>query len=216
MTDKDWVNWHQAYDRPDSSLSRRLRVVRDRVRDALDGFPPGPVRMLSACAGQGRDLFGVLPGHPRRTDVSARLVELDPDNARVASAAAKSIGVAAEVLVADAGLTDSYAGAVPADLVLVCGLFGNITDADVARTVSFLPQLCANGATVIWTRGRWHPDLFPTVCEWLAGTGFSEVWVSDPRESFGVGVHRYAGEPVPLSRGERMFTFVGHSKLATA
>ncbi|GHD35622.1 hypothetical protein GCM10010335_31060 [Streptomyces galbus] len=29
------------------------------------------------CAGQGRDLIGVLAGHPRRDDVRARLVELD-------------------------------------------------------------------------------------------------------------------------------------------
>jgi hypothetical protein len=211
VTDKDWVKWHQAYDEPDSSLSRRLVVVRDRIRDALDGFPPGPVRLVSVCAGQGRDLFGVLPDHPRRADISGRLVELDPDNARVASATARAVGVAADVLVADAGITDSYAGAVPADLVLVCGLFGNITDPDVARTVSFLPQLCAPG-----TRGRWHPDLFPTVCEWLAAAGFSELWVSDPNENFGVGVHRYGGGPVPLSRGERMFTFIGHARLATA
>ena len=34
-----------------------------------------------------------------------------------------------EVLVADAGRTDSYAGRVPAEVVLVCGVFGNISDA---------------------------------------------------------------------------------------
>jgi hypothetical protein len=213
---KDWVTWHQAYDDPETALARRLRVVQDRVRTALDELPPGPVRVLSICAGQGRDLFGVLAGHPRRTDVRARLVELDPDNARVASATAASAGVAAEVVVADAGLTASYAGAVPADLVLVCGVLGNITDADVARTVSFLPRLCASGATVVWTRGRWEPDLFPTVCGWLAEAGFTQLYASDPAEGFGVGAHRYGGDPLPLPAGERMFTFVGRSDLATA
>jgi hypothetical protein len=35
------------------------------------------------------------------------------------------------VICTDAGVTDVYAGAVPADLLLVCGVFGNIGDADV-------------------------------------------------------------------------------------
>jgi hypothetical protein len=30
------------------------------------------------CAGQGHDVLGALPDHPRRGDVTARLVELDP------------------------------------------------------------------------------------------------------------------------------------------
>jgi hypothetical protein len=216
VADKDWVTWHQAYDEADSSLAQRLRVVRDRIRDALDAAPSGPVRVVSMCAGQGRDLLGVLADHPRRADVSARLVELDPRNAQVASATAAATGVAVDVVVADAGLTDSYAGAVPADLVLACGVFGNITDEDVARTVSFLPQFCASNATVVWTRARWAPDLVPTICGWLADTGFSELYVSDPAKPFGVGVHRYLGEPAPLLAGERLFTFVGHSNLATA
>jgi hypothetical protein len=33
--------------------------------------------VISLCAGQGRDLLGVLADHPRREDVRARLVELD-------------------------------------------------------------------------------------------------------------------------------------------
>jgi hypothetical protein len=213
----DWVAWHQHYEEPGSSLARRLEVVQDRIRDALDRCPPGPLRVLSMCAGQGRDLLGVLTDHPRRTDAAVRLVEIDPHNAQIASATAAAAGLACvEVVVADAGLTGSYAGAVPADLVLACGVFGNITNADIERTVSsFLPQLCATGATVIWTRGRWAPDMVPTIGGWLAERGFSELWVSDPGESFGVGAHRYGGQPAPLSPGERMFAFVGRADLAT-
>lgn len=198
-------------------LARRLTVVQDRIRDALDGCPPGPVRVVSMCAGQGRDLLGVLADHPRRAEVSVRLVELDPRNAQIASTTAAAAGLAGcEVVVADAGLTDSYAGVVPADLVLACGVFGNITDADIERTVSFLPQLCATGATVIWTRHRRPPDLVPTLCGWLSDRGFDQLWVSDPGERFGVGAHRFGGRPEPLSTGERMFTFVGRANLATA
>jgi hypothetical protein len=57
-------------------------------------------------------------------------------------------------LTADAALTDQYAGMVPAYLVLVCGMFGNMADDDVRRTVGYCTQLCAHGGTVIWTRGR--------------------------------------------------------------
>ncbi len=70
-----WIRWHTPYDDPGSSLSRRLAVVQRRLRDALDGAPPGPVRLISLCSGQGRDVIEVLADHPRRTDVTARLVE---------------------------------------------------------------------------------------------------------------------------------------------
>jgi hypothetical protein len=36
--------------------------------------------MIRLCAGQGRDVVGALVDHPRRVDVVARLVELDPRN----------------------------------------------------------------------------------------------------------------------------------------
>jgi hypothetical protein len=38
--------------------------------------------------------------------------------------------------------------------VLVCGVYGNIPEADVHRTIETLPQFCARNATVIWTRHR--------------------------------------------------------------
>jgi len=70
----DWHDWHDVYDRPDSPLARRLMAVQTQVTVALDSAPPGPLRAISLCAGQGRDLLEVLAGHPRRDDVQARLV----------------------------------------------------------------------------------------------------------------------------------------------
>jgi hypothetical protein len=110
-------------------------------------------------------------------------------------------------LTADAALTDQYAGMVPAYLVLVCGMFGNMADDDVRRTVGYCTQLCAHGGTVIWTRGRGEPDLVPRICDWFAGDGFEPVWVSDPAEGWGAGAHRFTAKPVPLERGARMFRF---------
>jgi ribulose kinase len=75
--------------------------------------------------GQGHDLIGALAGHERRGDVTARLVELDEHNVLLARRAAQEAGLdGVQVVIGDASLTDSYVGAVPADLVLVCGVFG--------------------------------------------------------------------------------------------
>ena len=208
----DWRAWHDEYDLPDSWMARRLRVVQHQVRAVLDDSPPGEVRVLSLCAGQGRDLLGVLADHPRRDDVLARLVELNSRNAKVAEEAAAGLA-GVEVVTADASVTDHYVGMAPADLVLVCGVFGNITDADIRRTVGFCAQLCATGGTVVWTRHREPPDLVPEICEWFEDNGFERRWLSAPDAGFGVGVHRFTGRPGELARGERMFTFVGYDVL---
>jgi hypothetical protein len=113
VTERDWFTWHRHYDQPDTALARRLAAVQDQIRTALDVAPPGPLHAVSLCAGQGRDLIGALAGHPRREDVTARLVELDPRDA----AAAEAAGLPrVEVVTGDAALTDHYAGVVPAYL----------------------------------------------------------------------------------------------------
>ncbi|MGW4292669.1 SAM-dependent methyltransferase [Micromonospora chersina] len=211
---KDWYAWHTDYDQPDSALSRRLAEVRDRIAEALDGAPPGPLRAISLCAGQGRDLIPVLATHPRGRDVTARLVELDPRNAEVARrAAAEARMTGVEVVVGDAALTDRYADLVPADLVLACGIFGNVTDADIRATVRHCAALCATGGTVFWTRHRGEPDLVPTICDWFAEEGFAPVAVSRPADRVGVGVHRFTGPPRPLEPGAAMFEFIGYDRL---
>ncbi|WP_089015682.1 class I SAM-dependent methyltransferase family protein [Micromonospora inositola] len=211
---RDWYAWHDDYDQPDSALSRRLTELRLRIREALDQAPPGPLRVVSLCAGQGRDLIPVLATHPRRDDVTARLVELDPRNAEVARAAAAEAGLpAVQVVVGDAALTDHYADLAPAHLVLVCGVFGNIVDADIRATVGHCAALCAAGGTVFWTRHRREPDLVPAICDWFAEEGFTPVAVSSPADGVGVGVHRFTDRPRPLPAGVRMFEFVGYDRL---
>ncbi len=210
----DWHTWHQAYDVPDSALSRRLALVRYRIRLALDEAPPGPLTAVSICAGQGHDLIGALAGHPRRDDVRARLVELDERNVAAARRAADAAGLTGvEVVAGDASSTDHYADLLPADLVLLCGVLGNITDADVERTLDHCTRLCRTGGTVIWTRNRKAPDLVPRVCDWLEQRGFERLWVSDPSVMQGVGAHRFAGAPRPPALGEHMFDFIGYDAL---
>ena len=211
VTERDWYAWHHDYDNAATALARRLAAVQEQIRLALDAAPPGSLAAISLCAGQGRDLLGVLAGHPRQHDVRARLVELDPRNAEAARHAAQTAGLpGVEVVTGDAALTDLYAGITPAYLVLACGVFGNMTDEDIERTVGYCTQLCARGGTVVWTRGRWAPDLLPQICDWFAARGFDQLWVSDPAEGWGAAAHRFAGNPAPLVRGARMFTFTGH------
>jgi hypothetical protein len=208
---KDWVAWHAAYDDPESPLSTRLRVVRGHLWAALDAAPPGPVRLVSLCAGQGHDVLGVLPGHPRGPDVSAVLVESDPRNAALAREGARRAGLAqVEVRQADAARVANYADALPADVLLLCGIFGNVSDEDIQRTARAAPALCAPGATVIWTRNRRPPDLTPRVRAWFQASGFDEVAFDVPDETLpgvSVGVGRLAVAPPAALPDGPLFTF---------
>lgn len=65
------------------------------------------------------------------------------------------------MVVGDAAQTEHYEVMAPADLVLMCGVFGNLSDEGIERTVGFCSQLCANGGTLVWTRHRKQPDVFP-------------------------------------------------------
>jgi hypothetical protein len=113
----DWRAWHEDYEDPDSALGRRLVPAQEQVCAALDRADPGPIRAISVCAGQAHDLPGVLTGHPRRADVSARPVELDERNVLLRRAAQASGLDGVEAVAADTSITDAYAGAA-ADLVL--------------------------------------------------------------------------------------------------
>ena len=205
----EWVDWHRRYDQ-DAQMKGRLLLVQARIREALDRQPPGPVQVISVCAGDGRDLIGALEGHPRARDVRARLVEISPElvargRERLARVAAPGL----EFVQGDASTTDAFAGAVPADLVLLCGIFGNVTDEDIHGTVRHVRELARPRATVVWTRGRFAPDLTPTIRQWFGTEGFAEVsFDTVPDTTASVGVHRLEAEPRPYRPGVRLFTFL--------
>ena len=206
----EWVEWHRQYDEGDRLLAGRLKVVRERIREALDRSPPGPIEALSMCAGDGRDILGALEGHPRANDVRARLVEITPELAEHARSRAARQGLTGiEVVTGDASVTTAYEGAVPVRVALVCGVFGNVTDTDVRNTIDHLPELCTRDATVIWTRGRFEPDLTPTIRGWFRGAGFEELsFDAVPDTTASVGTNRFTGEPRPFRPGVRLFSFL--------
>jgi hypothetical protein len=189
---RDWVAWHEGYDDPASGLSARLALVKGHLAEALDRAPAGPVRLVSLCAGQGRDVIEALAGpagHPRRDDVAAVLVEADPVLAGQARAAAAAAGLGqVGVREADASRVAGFADGLPADVLLLCGIFGNVSEADIQRTVAAAPALCSPGATVIWTRHRREPDLTPRIRGWFTAAGFEELAFGSPPSSPQTGV----------------------------
>jgi hypothetical protein len=196
----DWVACHGEYDDSGSALSRRLRVIEEEIRRALPAPPREVVKVVSLCAGRGDDLIGALRAYPHAGLVRARLVERDSRNIDAMSASARGAGLDMDIVQGDAADPRLYQGAVPADLVLLCGVLGNISDDDASLTIASLPQLCRTGGTVIWTRSRRAPDLTPRVRRWFARAGFDEVaFVAPAGELFSVGVAQFRGTTQPLS-----------------
>ena len=206
-----WNKWHEAYEDTESELVQRMLAVRRQVDAVVTEAAPGPVTVVSICGGQGRELIGALEDHPRRADVRGRLVELDSDNAAFAREWAASAGLdALEVVNGDASVSDAYAGLTPVDLVVISGVFGHVDDDDKRQLVVFLRQLCAPGASLVWTSHRTNDGPADKVRAMLADESFEEVAFEDlPGEEFAFTVarHRYLGETAPFVARERIFTF---------
>jgi hypothetical protein len=201
----DWVAWHEEYADPSSRLSQRLREVQLQLSAMIDRAPDGPIRIISACAGEGRDVIPVAATHARRDDINARLVEFDPTLAnRARDAAPPNV----EVVTGDASTTDAFIGATPANIAVFCGIFGNVTDADIRHTIGVLPSLLAPGGEVIWTRHTAEPDLTPTIRQWFSDAGFEEMGFVTSPTLFGVGTHRLTTTPAPFEAGVTMFKFL--------
>lgn len=97
----------------------------------------------------------------------------------------------------------------PADVLLLCGIFGNVSDDDIRRTVAAAPALCAAGGTIIWTRHRRAPDLTPDIRAWFGASGFDEVTFDALATStlVGVGVNRLRHAPGTELPAGPLFTF---------
>jgi len=210
MALRDYVAWHDEYDQLGSPLYLRLLVVQDLIGSALDDLPPGQVRVISMCAGQSRDLIGVARRHRRGGDLTGLLVEADPRNVTAAGTAIAQAGLdGLTVEQGDAGRSGSYAGAVPADLVVACGIFGNVSDEDIRRTITFIPSLCAPGAWVIWTRNPRHDGIVPAIQDWFEEAGFRPHALVVPEGNlFGVGAAQLTVPPQPFRPGTELFNFL--------
>lgn len=206
---RDYETWLDDYASPASSLSWRLRQVQAWLGEALE-TRQGPLTVVSLCAGDGRDLVDVLAGRADADRVRGVLVELHPAIAQRARDRARAAGLLAiEVRTADAGDTNSFLGAVPADVVLLVGVLGNISSEDLTRTIAAMPAFCRTGGTLIWSRGRDRDDANDRVRSQLRDVGFAELDYAelDRGSRPALGAVRYDGPAVEVVPDQRLFTF---------
>ncbi|MDM9384010.1 class I SAM-dependent methyltransferase family protein [Chlorogloeopsis sp. ULAP01] len=210
---KDWYEWHDLYN-TEPKLQQRLEIVREYIAYSLNESPAGAIRIVSVCAGDGRDLLGTLENHPRTKDVYARLVELNSNLVERGRVTIEYLGLANQIefINGDATIAANYIGAVPADIVIVCGVFGNLADeAELRRLLENLSFLSKQGTFIIWTRG--HSNGIPyseSVRKVLHESGFEEVnFKLTSTGDMGVGIHRYRNENSPAPKEQQLFVFSG-------
>jgi hypothetical protein len=204
----DWLAWHASYADAGSSLARRLEVVRRRIGETLDAAGDRPIRILSLCAGDGRD---VLPELIERPWLRASTTLVERDEQLASRALATVTGIAGvDVRQGDAGVVRTFADVLPVDLLLLCGIFGNIPTADIRATIAAVPAMLATGGTMIWTRGWFpHEDLRPSVRLWVTEVGLTEIAFDGEPERYGVGVARLQAEaPQSDFDARRLFRFI--------
>jgi hypothetical protein len=206
----EWSGWpDEAY--RSESYQQRLDEVQAHLRECLDLAPPGPVQLVSMCAGDGRDVVGVLRSHPRRQDVQALLVESDGETVTRGAAMSLEAGLGRQVRfeVGDATDFSTYVGHVPCDIMLVCGVWGHVPPDERSSLVAGLGSLVSPGGGVVWTRGvGGGRRRFDEVEQHFAHEEWELARLTTTRDQqWAVATHRRAGPP---QRG-RVFTFVANA-----
>ncbi len=206
----DWIAWHDGY-RTNDELKARLSLVRTLIAHSLSGAPAGEIALLSLCCGDARDILGSLPTHPRRTDVQGWLLDINPTLIDTAKQAIIRHGLASSVsaIIADATMASSYTGVLPANVIILCGVLGNVERDEISRLIRNLRTLCASSAFVIWTRHtRGGPHQVERIQKEFASNQFSSVkLLTTPQEHFNIGLNCYAGPTNGLHQDKRLFSF---------
>lgn len=207
---KDWVEWHKHYDTADSSLNQRLVLVQSAIRQCLPQ-QRDVYTILDICAGDGRDLIEVLSNYEHKDSLRGVLVELDSQlvNEMQVRAQTANIPPSLNIIQDDASQTHTYKDSIPADLILLCGVFGNISNDDIAKTIQNLPKFCKRGTRVIWTLNRRAPDRTDEIRDLFHANGFDEAnFVSTNDATYGVGVHTFTAPTPAMGDNVTMFSFL--------
>ena len=89
-------------------------------------------------------------------------MEQDEGLSRRAKEAADAAGLErVEVVRGDAGAVTTFVDVLPVDVLMLCGVFGNVTPEDVERTIALVPSLVTPGGFVVWTRVAPSPTFGP-------------------------------------------------------
>ncbi|MCP1479320.1 class I SAM-dependent methyltransferase family protein [Pseudomonas chlororaphis] len=209
----NWQSWHENY-RDFSPLQARLVEVSRQVAEAIDSMASPHVQILSLCAGDGRDLLQALSSVQAGKAVDATLIEFDQalvDQGRRAFAA-QGWGDSVRFRCADATLFSTYRDLPKVELVMVCGVFGNVRNEHVQRLIGALPGFCRPGARVVWTRSLNEFDDGEAAADHIrrcfVRSGFREaVFARTPEGTFAVGSFIYEGEQECLPATGQIFEF---------
>jgi len=210
--DARWARWHDQYAKL-PGLIARLSLVRQHLSKCLDLLPSGGIRVVSVCAGDGRDIIAVLSRHIRSQDVSGWLVENDP---RVVESGLQEIekaglGHGLNYILDDASRSSTYSKIAPTDVVLVAGVFGNLRGVEALKLIERLPSLCKPEAFVVWTRHCTLNDgeaQLAMMSQRFAGNEFESFnYELTPTADFVVATHQYKGGPKTLIKDEKWFEF---------
>ena len=213
----DWVKWHRLYETEPSRILR-LEFVEQHLSDCMHGIPAGSFKVVSICSGDGRDIIGVLSDHPRRNDARVRLVEINPNLVEAGRNAIESAGLAKQVefFLGDATMSSAYADMAPADLVVACGVFGNVRKRHLKQLINSLPLLCQSGGYIVWTHflSRTGMRRIALIRGLLRTAGFVEKHLNFSNQAAHlVATHHYAGKSMSLPDDSRLFEFNDPRKL---
>src|SRR5215475_2953214 len=124
----DWATWHDLYE-VSTPLKERLLAVREQIAAAAAKVTGQSLHLVSICAGDGRDVIGTFAAADARHDVHATLIESHPALVARGQAAVAQLGLARRLTFrcADATQSSTYVDLRPAHLIVLSGVFGNLT-----------------------------------------------------------------------------------------
>ena len=205
-----WSGWPQeAYQ--SGHYQQRLQAVQSHLAECIDLVAPGRVRLVSLCAGDGRDVIGVLQTHWRRADVSAVLVENNEESVEAGRRNAVTAGLADHLAFVAGDATDfaTYEGRLPCDIALVCGVWGHVPPPERHRLVLGLTSMLKPGGLVVWTRGvgqgTWRFDEIEA--HFRRPTWARHRLSVTPDRGWAVATHRYSAPQTNSPATGRIFDF---------
>lgn len=205
-----WNGWpEKAYLR--EGYQQRLTAVQEHLCECLDDAPPGPIRILSMCAGDGRDVIGAVRSHRRRKDVVAWLVELNSQSVELGKGYSVNAGLerSLQFINGDATSYSTYKSIGAADIVLVCGVWGHVPAHEKSMLVKAISTLCKPGGSVIWTRGTSKGIARVREIESLFATNWWDKGriTYTPDATWAVATYRYCGPSQELPADGQIFHF---------
>jgi hypothetical protein len=176
------------------------------------------VRIISICAGDGRDVIPTLRDHPRGRSCAAFLLETHPALVAAGTRAIAEAGLMEQIqfLHVDATYSTAYLPLVPAAIVLVCGVFGNMLPEQIPSFVQQLPALCQQDGTVIWTRHSQQPATDPAIQQLqsaFVAAGFRAQYEEATMPGgFLVASYQSTRAPHSLPSNHKLFNFVDYDR----